>query len=137
MTWKSHLLLVVYWAEEKGFTVDLEGNDNCVCLISNIIELNDKIKDLERKTYIALHEAGHILVLHSHKDLNLVEPKRRNDNGLDLKDRMKVFLEETEAWERGYKLGIRLKIPINLDKWEDEKIDALQEYMKWVLKENE
>ena len=136
MKWELHLISVACWAEENGFVVEPNGEDNCICLISNILELNRRIKDLEKKTYIALHEAGHILISRSNSNLQLVDPRLRNNTNLSSVDRMRVFLEEVEAWNRGYKLGIRLKIPINSDKWEDERNHALQKYMKWVLKEN-
>ncbi len=135
MPWKSYLQVIVLWAEEHDYIVDLDGIDNCICLESKIIELNANINDLEVKTYIALHEAGHILVRQSPGLLKLLSPKKREEKELTVEEKVSVILEETEAWKRGYKLGIRLKIPINLIKWETEQAVALNKYMKWVLKE--
>jgi len=135
MSWEGHFWSVVDWAEEKGYFVETEGDDNCMDSVSKIIELHKDIADYEVKTYIALHEAGHVLIYQSPGRLNLLPPEKREDSNLSKKQKVRVILEEAEAWKRGYNLGMRLGIPINKDRWEYEQADALSKYMEWAIKE--
>lgn len=136
MLWEACLYIVSDWAEDKGYYVDLDGNDNCMCAESKIIELRADNLDLENKTYIALHEAGHILIHRAPGNIKLLPASKREEKALTKEERVLVILEEAEAWKRGYKLGKKLKIPIDDIKWEIERADALTKYMEWALMEN-
>lgn len=138
MEWEFLFYLVVNWAEDRGYFVDLEGNDNCICSQSKIIELDVNETDFEVKTYTLLHEAGHALIFSSPGKMRLLSAKKREEKTLTKQQSTRVVLEEAEAWKRGYRLGKRLGIPINDEKWEEEQADALTKYMKWALeKRNE
>lgn len=133
MHWEACFWSVVTWAEERGYYVETEGDDNCMDSVSKMIELHKDIEDMEVKTYIALHEAGHVLIHQSPGKLNLLPPIRREEEGLTKEEKVRVVLEEAEAWKRGHKLGCRLGIKINEERWEREMSDALTKYMEWAL----
>lgn len=133
MNWEFLFYVVVEWAENRGYFVDLEGNDNCICSESKIIELDENETNYEVKTYTLLHEAGHALIFSAPGKMRLLPAKRREEEKLTIEESTRVVLEEAEAWKRGYRLGKRLGIPIDDTKWESEQADALTKYMKWAL----
>ena len=137
MDWEGCMWAVVIWAEEKGYAVDIDSDDNCMDAGAKVMELKADNLDLENKTYIALHEAGHILIHQSPGSMKLLPAHRREDKNLTKEEKVLVILEEAEAWKRGHRLGQRLKIPIDDVKWEIEQADALTKYMEWALRENE
>ncbi len=133
MDWEKNFWRVVNWAEDRGYFVDIEGNDNCMCHKSKIIELDVSQTNYEVKTYILLHESGHALIHFSPGKMNLLPAERRTEKILNIEEKTRVVLEEAEAWKRGYRLGIRLGIPIDNKTWETEQAEALSKYMKWAL----
>jgi hypothetical protein len=133
MKWEGCFWIAVGWAEDRDYVVDIDGNNDCMCSESKIIELNANETDYEIKTYTLLHEAGHVLIYGSPGTMNLLPAKRRDEKTLTIEEKTRVVLEEVEAWKRGYRLGKRLCIPINDKTWEIEQADALYKYMKWAL----
>ena len=133
MNWKLYFHNVIDWVELKGYHVDAYSNDDCICNENKLIQINKKNSNIEKKTYRLLHEAGHILVYNSPGTLNLLPSKKRNEEFLTTEEKVRVLLEEIEAWKRGYKLGKKLNIPIDNVSWEIEQADALIKYMKWAL----
>lgn len=119
MLGEEHLESLVVWAYSKGFAVifDKKGGDN-ICFLSKTIEIMEK-RTLEEKLYILSHECGHILA------------KKKNNNHITEKQKMvERIVEEIEAWNRAQKLLERLKIPYDLNKFQEMKYDALDKYCR-------
>ena len=83
--------------------------------------------DLRNNGLIALlHEVGHVLQpptnvgVNSYKNIDIdVHPKEYE---------MGRFLNEVDAWERGYKLSDKLNLKINKNEWSNQKQEALLTY---------
>ena len=135
MDWNMYFWAVVEWAESRGYYVIVNGEDDCVDANEKIIEIDEKNTDIELRTYVILHEAGHVLVYNSPGDMKLLPGEMRNNKDLTKEQKVLVVEEEMEAWKRGKKLGRRLMIPINEEKWEKEKAQAITNYMKWAIGE--
>jgi|TARA_B100000035_G_C21003770_1_gene556206 hypothetical protein len=83
--------------------------------------------DLRNNGLIALlHEIGHVLQpptnvgVNSYKNIDIdVHPKEYE---------MGRFLNEVDAWERGYKLSEKLNLKINKNEWNNQKQEALLTY---------
>jgi|TARA_Y100000004_G_scaffold186976_1_gene239174 hypothetical protein len=83
--------------------------------------------DLRNNGLIALlHEVGHVLQpptnvgVNSYKNIDIdVHPKEYE---------MGRFLNEVDAWERGYKLSEKLNLKINKNEWNNQKQEALLTY---------
>ena len=83
--------------------------------------------DLRNNGLIALlHEVGHVLQpptnvgVNSYKNIDIdVHPKEYE---------MGRFLNEVDAWERGYKLSEKLNLKINKNEWSNQKQEALLTY---------
>ena len=131
MEWENHLSSVICWAESKGYFVILDGNDDCMCNESKIIELNQNNDDLELKTYIALHEAGHVLI-YENGSANSPSIKEQIPDESTLAGRTMTVIHEVEAWRRGFNLAKRLKLPKNTVKWEGQVADAIKKYIVWA-----
>jgi Zn-dependent peptidase ImmA (M78 family) len=116
---EEHLESLVVWAYSKGFAVifDKKGGDN-ICFSSKTIEIMES-RSLEEKLYILSHECGHILA------------KKKITHFVNEKQRMvERIIEEIEAWNRAEKLLERLKVPFDLEKFQQMKYDALDKYCK-------
>lgn len=129
--YKEYLEILTEWVEGRGYHVDFQkGGDNCICQITKIIEINSSAS-LEKQVYCLLHECGHALIFDNgsfweYDKKNLLQNKETSLN------KVYTVIEETEAWERAFKLATRLKIPIDKQKWENEVIDAMKKYIKWA-----
>ena len=119
MLGEEHLESLVVWAYSKGFAVifDKKGGDN-ICFSSKTIEIME-LRSLEEKLYILSHECGHILA------------KKKINNFVNEKQKMvERIIEEIEAWNRAEKLLQRLKIPFDLERFQQMKYDALDKYCR-------
>lgn len=86
-----------------------------------------------------LHEAGHLLVA---SDRRAYESRfgrgwPNADSGnkttkRSLVHRVQVLEEELEAWNRGQRLGVRLRVKVNRDLWTQVRYTCLAHYARYV-----
>jgi hypothetical protein len=76
--------------------------------------------------YSLLHEAGHALQPRTNTGANYY--KSIDDDKQPKKFGMYQFLNEVDAWDRGYQLAEELGIEINDREWNKEKEEALLTY---------
>lgn len=137
------------WAVRQGCT-DISFDHHDVSYIDwqiNTINKPDKIKiqgkyPKEIQVYLLLHELGHhqlrknwekfkkMLPVMAHADhihfmRNVGKYKRRVTYTVECME------EEFKAWEEGYKLGLKLGIKINLNKWNSFKSKCLISYIRY------
>jgi hypothetical protein len=120
------------WIESYGYIIDFYGDDNCICSLSKVIEIDASQLDKEIILYTLMHEAGHILVFNNPGQLKLLNPSLRQ-SPLSKEEKILVLLEEIEAWKRGKNLGKRLGLLVDEKKLESERAEALFKYIKWSL----
>ena len=83
--------------------------------------------NLEKNGLFALlHEAGH--ALQNNADFGPNHYKRIDDMEKPKEFNMYQFINEVDAWDRGYELAKGLKIPINDKDWQKVKTEALLTY---------
>ena len=95
---------------------------------------------------VLLHECGHVLVCRS----RLASPTRRvcemslkewvHDKGRGKPRtsarRLAILCEEGEAWNRGWALGVRLRIRLNACRYERVRTACLLTYLRWAALSN-
>jgi len=107
--------------------------------LSIYIERNNT---LEIKTYLFLHELGHHELRKDWKNFSKLFPvtayaeQKMIDNGEKKYKRRNSYKvssleEEFIAWNEGLKLGKRLGIRINLDRWLELKSKCLKSYINY------
>ena len=136
------------WATREGYEVIFDHDD-----ISEIewqrdtLNWPNRIKiegryPIEMKVYLLLHELGHHIL---RKDWNVfqkvlpvtayAEHVHFYHNDVRYKRRVMYNVscveEEFKAWDEGYKLGKRLDIRINDEKWHEFKSKFLMGYMRY------
>jgi Zn-dependent peptidase ImmA (M78 family) len=136
-----YLNTLILWAEERGYFINFEPKgDNCICLLTKIVEINSKAS-IKKQFFCLLHECGHILVFENGSFWQYQEKTEplhnQNANNQELNKNRKTYkvytvIEEIEAWERAFKLAKRLNIPIEYDDWEKEMLNAIEKYIKWA-----
>lgn len=137
------------WAIKEGYE-DISFDHDDISYIDwqsdslnspNIIRIQGK-NPIEIKVYLLLHELGHhqlrknwdkfkkmlpvtAYAEHVHFIKNEGKYKRRVTYNVSCME------EEFKAWEEGYKLGEKLGVKINLDKWNALKSKCLISYMRY------
>lgn len=97
---------------------------------------------LEIKTYLMLHELGHHEIRKDWKKFKKKFPIAAHAEQMHLETKNKKYKrrdsyivasleEEFLAWDEGLKLGKRLEIKINMEKWIDFKSKCLKGYIKY------
>lgn len=148
-SYKGALSLLTEWATNQGYgdieidyhdTSSIEWEGNTLNTPRNIyIEGKHPI---EIKVYFFLHELGHHQL---RKDWNkfkktipvMAHAEHFNFHKKESKYKRRVTYtvacmeEEFKAWEEGYKLGIKLGIKINMNKWDRIKSKCLISYMRY------
>jgi hypothetical protein len=88
-----------------------------------------------------LHEAGHVLIYRSRlrRPQNLVHGRRLADMNVVYKkatkqQKLQIMDEEIAAWERGWKLGRRLKLRVARGVFDTHQTRSLMTYVRWVVK---
>lgn len=97
---------------------------------------------LEIKTYLMLHELGHHEIRKDWKKFKQKFPAAAHAEQVHLEMNDKKYKrrdtyivasleEEFMAWDEGFKLGEKLGIKINMDKWVDFKAKCLKRYINY------
>jgi len=126
---------LISWIKKKGFSY-VEGDDDRYEPSEKRIIVNKRLNK-ENKLYSALHECGHLLV-----QRNVFSYERRYKSQVDgifdkrkcrsLRWRIDFLKEEYDAWDRGFRLAKRLKIPISKKGYYDYASKCLGTYCQWV-----
>lgn len=126
---------LLQWIKSKGFSLR-ESDGDSYLPDEKIITYNKKLSK-ENKLYSVLHECGHLLV-----QLNVWSYERRYKSQVQglfdkrkcrsLRWRIDFLKEEYDAWDRGYRLAKRLKIPISKERYYDYASKCLATYCRWV-----
>ena len=124
------------WIIKKGYSLE-EGTADLYDPNSKTIFVNKRLKS-GNKLYSTLHECGHLLV---QQNVNSYEKRYKSQvEGLfdkrkcrSVRWRIDFLKEEYDAWDRGYKLAKRLKIPINRERYYDYASKCLATYCRWVV----
>ena len=124
------------WIKKKGFTYE-EGKQDLYEPTEKKICVSKRLNK-QNKLYSALHECGHLLV-----QRNVFSYEKRYKSQVDgifdkrkcrsLRWRIDFLKEEYDAWDRGYKLAKRLKIPISKERYYDYASKCLESYCQWVV----
>lgn len=132
MSWDRYLDLLIVWAANKGYAVEMSSNsDDCICEITKLIEINSS-RPLETQVIRLLHECGHVLIFENGSVYDFEDKKKYDKHTVGYK--VFTVIEEAEAWRRGGELAKRLKIPIEDDVWEKAMVKALKKYINWAAK---
>ena len=88
----------------------------------------------ETQLYRLLHEIGHI-ILSEEKDYfeKFNEDYDSIKNLKLLRNRIKMLVEEVNAWDRGYAFAKQEKIKLNIKNFEDCKAFCLKCYINWII----
>ena len=122
---------LVGWLDAKDYYVEFDKKgDDSVSLEDKIVSINTT-RSIETQLYILLHECGHVLI---HNNEDIVKYRDVQERFGVKSDIHKVFtvMEEAEAWKRGKRLGRKLGIEINEEKWNKDLSRALNKYIRWA-----
>lgn len=138
--WKYHMARIVEHVNKNyGYEVLYEyrkpgeGNIDAAYHDEKVIRIDKSYKD-ETKTYILLHEVGHVIQYNNEH----VYDRQFGAifNGLfsksSLTRRMAVLNGEFDAWNKGLTFADQMKIPINQKKFETVKTKCLNTYVQWA-----
>lgn len=102
------------------------------------ITLNGRLSP-ESQLFVLLHECGHHLIGDR-------KPNQRFGNGWHAADgaakrtllhRVDIIDEELEAWHRGWNLAKRLRIKVNLGRYNEARARYVKTYLQWAAKASE
>ena len=134
------------WIKRNGFRVDVRpGAPDQIDMDSRTISASSRSKD---QLFTLLHESGHLLTYKSKQKAersHLYRPVWGRGTtralGMDSKNPLfksrsgrvlAVLCEEIEAWERGYRLGQRLRIRIARDDYVKCAARCAMSYVVWA-----
>jgi hypothetical protein len=128
--------VLLKWIRQKGYGFK-EGDTDFYDGVMRVITCNRRLSE-EKKLYSVLHECGHLLV---QRDTESYEKRYKSQvEGLfdkrkcrSLRWRIDFLKEEYDAWDRGFRLAGRLKIPIDEDSYYKYASKCLETYCKWVV----
>lgn len=107
----------------------------------NKIYINEREEDPELTLFYLLHELGHLMT-----HLSADEWRQQNlrytsskdvDDAQDIgKDWYQIanLSEEHDAWRNGKILAKQFKIKFNLDRYEEEWVDAMRDYVEYAYR---
>ena len=123
------------WIRKKGYSLE-EGTVDLYDPNNKTIFINKRLKS-KNKLYSILHECGHLLV--QQNTFSYEKRYKSQVEGLfdkrkcrSVRWRVDFLKEEYDAWDRGYRLAKRLKIPISRERYYDYASKCLATYCKWV-----
>lgn len=131
------LAIVVLWCERRGIEVTFGKHPNGVYFHEELkITVNGRLAP-ESQLYILLHECGHALI-------GSRDRKERYGNGYSAEDvphvtktllhKIDIVDEELEAWHRGLKLSKRLRLNVNVDRYNQTRAEYVKTYLQWAVK---
>lgn len=118
--------VVDYIQQEKGVDVKLGGTTVYLGMTLKRIFVDYRYNLEKNGLYALLHEVGHALQPETNTGANFY--KSIDDDKQPKKFGMYQFLNEVDAWDRGYQLAEELGIEINDTEWNKEKEEALLTY---------
>ena len=124
------------WIKKKGYSLK-DGNGCLYDPNKKTIFISKRLKS-KNKLYSTLHECGHLLV--QQNTFSYEKRYKSQVEGLfdkrkcrSVRWRVDFLKEEYDAWDRGYRLAKRLKIPINRERYYDYASECLATYCRWVI----
>jgi hypothetical protein len=135
MSFQDYFRIVECWLYDKGYHIVLETDaQDCVYFGCKQVYLNSR-NHIEKRLYILLHECGHILI-DSCKVDRIYSLSRKTEavvgKRVSKKRRVAVISEEVEAWKRGERLARKLQIPVDEEKFDKIRTDAIMSYVEWA-----
>lgn len=131
----SCLEKIVNWCVTRGVQVVFDNQANGTFdFEAKRINVNQKLSP-EKQVYVILHECGHFLI----SDRSATDRFGRGyvsvtDIEKNLVHRIDVVDEELEAWHRGWRLGQRLKLNLNFNKYIQVRSEYILSYLFWATK---
>lgn len=129
---------VAQWLKKRGMSLRFTRRVGAAVFEDlKVIEIASTMKPDTALIYL-LHECGHVLIgcEGRAKRYALGYPRTCDpDISRSFQHRLAVLDEETEAWHRGRKLAMRLRIGwcISERHWEETRQNCLRSYIKWSL----
>lgn len=118
--------VVDYIKQEKGVDVKLGGTTVYLGMSLKRIFVDYRYNLEKNGLYALLHEVGHALQPETNTGANFY--KSIDDDKQPKRFAMYQFMNEVDAWERGYQLAQQLGIDIDDRRFNKEKDDALMTY---------
>ena len=124
------------WLRKKGYKLEASNYDQ-YDPDEKTIYYNKRLSK-KNKLYTILHECGHLLVQqnifsyekrHKCQVEGLQDARKRRS----LRWRIGFLKEEYAAWDRGFRLAKRLKIPIDEDCYYNYASKCLASYCRWAI----
>lgn len=130
---------VIRWCDSKRLIVNFQWRAaDSYCPDSKVITIN-KGSTPRIQLQVLLHECGHYLIgrpkSRDRYSMGYIALKGSNPKlQRSLSHRIDVLDEEYEAWERGWKLGMRLGALHKMDRpsYNQIKVRMIKGYIKWV-----
>ena len=126
---------LLQWIRSRGYSFK-EADEDLYDPNSKTIFVNKRLMN-KNKLYSTLHECGHLLVqqntfLYEKRYKSQVEGLFDKRKCRSVRWRIDFLKEEYDAWDRGYRLAKRLKIPISKERYYDYASKCLATYCRWV-----
>ena len=125
---------VILWLKKRGWDVFFYTDAPEVCVWSRKqVHINSRTHP-ETRLYTLLHECGHILVDDNRDRIHRLSYRSHSEGMYNLArdKRVAMLSEEYEAWKRGEKLARRLRIEIDVKKFDRHRSVALMSYINWA-----
>ena len=125
---------VVAWCESKGVSVAFSTKEAAAFdSNTNTITVSGRLSP-ERQLHVLLHECGHVLVGDNPRFSAGYPTLPEKGEKLSFSNRLACLEEEIEAWNRGWKLGKRLRLRLDPVAFERTRTECLKTYVKWASK---
>ena len=134
----KNLATLVSWCESKRLKVEFKQHCSEFDDENSTITISCRLRP-EAQLHVLLHECGHYLIgdpdpngrfgmgHRANKDVDL-RPTRTTVHRIDVVD------EELEAWARGLKLVKRLRLGVDVDRYNRTRALYVRTYMVWAVK---
>lgn len=128
----NHLEVLVNWCYGKGLGV-VFGKKSAAVFDQNTrtVIVSGRLPP-ERQVHVLLHECGHFLVGDNPRFSNGYPMADDPKNNQSFEHRLACLEEEIEAWNRGWKLGVRLGLKVDKDGFERTRAECLRSYVNWA-----
>lgn len=117
-----------YIYNKRGIVVSLGDTTEFLGYFNRQIIIHHNYDITKNGLFALLHECGHALQPPTNIGVNSYKNIDKDIHPTEY--RMGRFLNEVDAWNRGYQLYMELGIPINVIEWEREKKKTLLTYFE-------
>jgi hypothetical protein len=127
---------LISWCEARGLTVRFVRKSGGTYLGEKKLVTLASRADVETQLYLLLHECGHFLIGGRDKTERFgMGYSMEDEPGIKRKfvHKIDVVDEEFEAWHRGLKLGTRLGLCVDKERYDVIRCKYLRTYLKWAL----